>query len=50
LLDAHLFTIMSKQAFEEANEVFVDDKYEEAYEVRNEKNVSIVIQTKSFVF
>ena len=29
------FTIMSKQAFEEANEVFVDDKYEEAYEVRD---------------
>jgi len=26
---------MSKQTFEEANEAFVDDKYEEAYEVRN---------------
>jgi len=25
---------MSKEAFEQANEVFVDDKYEEAYEVR----------------
>jgi hypothetical protein len=24
---------MSKQAFEEANELFVDDKYEEAYEL-----------------
>jgi hypothetical protein len=30
---------MSKQAFEEANELFVDDKYEEAYEVRNFKKI-----------
>lgn len=25
---------MSKEAFEQANEVFVDDKYDEAYKVR----------------
>jgi hypothetical protein len=34
---------MSKQAFEEANEVFVDDKYEEAYEVRHSKFYSSFI-------
>lgn len=32
---------MSKQAFEQANEVFVDDKYDEAYEVRSLLNILI---------
>lgn len=27
---------MSQQVFEEANEIFVDDRYEEAYEVRDQ--------------
>jgi hypothetical protein len=37
---------MSKQAFEEANELFVDDKYEEAYEVRNFKKNTFFIFKK----
>ena len=32
---------MSKQAFEKANEVFVDDKYDEAYEVQSIPNILI---------
>ncbi len=44
-----LFAIMSKQAFEQANEVFVDDKYEEAYEVCALKTDFFIIPTLNFI-
>jgi hypothetical protein len=40
---------MSKQAFEQANEVFVDDKYEEAYEVCALKTDFFIIPTLNFI-